>query len=352
MAGRPAGGRPEDAGYGAWHGDPDMTIPDLPRLGDPEREDPGADVRVPRSGRGTGRHAAPKRPFLRRKAARFRAGKAVPAAAMAAALAVGAAAYGVTTRVEHSSALTARLASVPSGGYTLAAGGALAAVGPGKLAAGSGARQSGGIYSALAAGVAQSQRMLAGVAKSAAATHAPARPAATSSRAKATPSSPAPSATPAPATRPTAAPATSSPAKTTLSCNTSDGMLPDNVTAIVSFLLAHGYSDNAAAGIAGNIYQESKGNPESEGDGGGGLIGWTPLPAGYVTGNPATDLQTQLAALLAFNEQWSQYLSQLNDAATPADAAAVYVTDFERAGIPAASTREAAAQDVASACDI
>ena len=62
-------------------------------------------------------------------------------------------------------------------------------------------------------------------------------------------------------------------------------MLPDNVTAIVSFLLANGYSDNAAAGIAGNIYQESKGNPESEGMGGGGLIGWTPLPR---ASSPAT----------------------------------------------------------------
>ncbi len=76
-------------------------------------------------------------------------------------------------------------------------------------------------------------------------------------------------------------------------------MLPDNVTAIVSFLLAHGYSDNAAAGIAGNMYQESKGNPESEGMGGGGLIGFTPLPAGYVTGNPSADLQTQLEAVLS-----------------------------------------------------
>ena len=70
------------------------------------------------------------------------------------------------------------------------------------------------------------------------------------------------------------------------------------MTAIVSFLLAHGYSHNAAAGIAGNIYQESKGNPESVGMGGGGLIGWTPLPAGFVTGNASADLQTQLAALL------------------------------------------------------
>ena len=142
------------------------------------------------------------------------------------------------------------------------------------------------------------------------------------------------------------------PAVKTLSCNLSDGMLPDNVTAIVSFLLAHGYSDNAAAGIAGNMYQESKGDPESEGMGGGGLIGFTPLPAGYVTGNPSADLQTQLEAVLAYNQQWAGYLPELNSAASPADAASVYVTDFERAGIPAASTREASAEDVAGACGI
>ena len=130
------------------------------------------------------------------------------------------------------------------------------------------------------------------------------------------------------------------------------GLLPANVTAIVSFLLANGYSDNAAAGIAGNIYQESKGDPESEGMGGGGLIGFTPLPAGYVTGNPAADLQTQLSAVLTYNQGWSQYLPALNSAASPSDAAYIYVTDFERAGIPAADTREASAQDVASACGI
>jgi hypothetical protein len=139
---------------------------------------------------------------------------------------------------------------------------------------------------------------------------------------------------------------------TTLSCNLSYGLLPQNVTAIVNFLLAHGYSDNAAAGIAGNVYQESKGNPESEGMGGGGLIGWTPLPTGFVTGNVAADLQTQLNALLTYNQGWSSYLPALNAAATPADAAYIYVTDFERAGIPAAATREAAAGDVASACGI
>jgi hypothetical protein len=138
----------------------------------------------------------------------------------------------------------------------------------------------------------------------------------------------------------------------TLSCNLSGGLLPDNVGAIVSFLLAHGYTHNAAAGIAGNIYQESKGNPESEGMGGGGLIGWTPLPSGFVTGNVSADLNTQLAALLTYNQGWSQYIPELNSAASPASAASIYVTDFERAGIPAASTREAAATDVASACGL
>ncbi len=129
-------------------------------------------------------------------------------------------------------------------------------------------------------------------------------------------------------------------------------MLPDNVTAIVSFLLANGYTDNAAAGIAGNIYQESKGNPESVGMGGGGLIGWTPLRSGFVTGNVTADLQTQLGALLTYNQGWAQYVPALNSAGSPAAAADIYVTDFERAGIPAASTRESSAQNVASACGI
>ncbi len=167
----------------------------------------------------------------------------------------------------------------------------------------------------------------------------------------------APPAAPASAAAATkaAAPSASSPASSTpktLSCDLSGGLLPDNVSAIVSFLLAHGYSDNAAAGIAGNIYQESKGNPESVGMGGGGLIGWTPLPSGFVTGNVTADLDTQLAALLTYNQGWSQYIAELNAASSPADAAYIYVTMFERAGIPAASTREAAATDVASACGI
>jgi LysM repeat protein len=138
-----------------------------------------------------------------------------------------------------------------------------------------------------------------------------------------------------------------------VSCTGSGGTLrPLNYGAIVTFLTAHGYSGNAAAGIAGNIYQESGGNPESQGDGGGGLIGWTPLPGGYVTGNPAADLQTQLNAILTFNQIWAQYIPTLNAAGSPAQAAGIYVTDFERAGLPAYGTREEAAAAVAQACGI
>ena len=129
-------------------------------------------------------------------------------------------------------------------------------------------------------------------------------------------------------------------------------MLPANYVTIVEFLVAHGYTKMGAVGIAGNIYQESRGDPESVGTGGGGLIGWTPLPGGFVTGNPAADLQTQLAALLTYNQQWIQYVPMLNAASSPASAADVYMNYFERPGIPAASNREGAAIAVAQACGI
>ncbi len=129
-------------------------------------------------------------------------------------------------------------------------------------------------------------------------------------------------------------------------------MLPANYATIVNFLTAHGYTAIAAAGIAGNIYQESMGNPESVGTGGGGLIGWTPLPAGFVTGNPPADLQTQLEALLTYNQGWAQYIPALNAATTATEAADIYMNDFERPGIPAAGNREGAASAVASACGL
>jgi hypothetical protein len=144
----------------------------------------------------------------------------------------------------------------------------------------------------------------------------------------------------------------SAPASGSQSCagNGNGGPLPQNYAAIVDYLTGHGYTGIAAAGIAGNIYQESGGNPESVGSGGGGLIGWTPLPGGFVTGNPQADLETQLAALLTYNEQWAQFIPALNAAGSAVAAADIYMNDFERPGDPAAGNREAAAEAVAAAC--
>jgi Phage tail lysozyme len=252
----------------------------------------------------------------RPKTARW-AGKAVPAAAIAATLAAGAAAYGLVS-------------GQPGNGKAVALDLPAAA---------------GSVMGAANADAAAARLSPVGDPATAHAT-------ATPTHATASPT-PAP-AHPSPTATATAAAASSAPASSTaaLTCSDSSYLLPANVTAIVSFLLANGYTHNAAAGIAGNIYQESKGNPESVGSGGGGLIGWTPLQAGFVTGNPSADLQTQLAAVLTYNDGWSAYLPALNAAATPADAAYIYVTDFERAGIPAASTREASADAVAAACGL
>ena len=285
----------------------------------------------------TGRHASPRGKTARKS----RAGKVVPAAAVAAAVAAGTAAY-----------------SLSSGGQPQAAQFNASTSVLGKTAAATpGAGQANGAGSSLIK-VAQATAVDA---NHAAAARAAAKPTPSHTRA-ATPSASSPSATRAAATpsaRATTQAATPSATATskavtaaTLSCNLNYSMLPQNVTAIVSFLLANGYTHNAAAGIAGNIYQESKGNPESVGMGGGGLIGWTPLQSGMVTGNPTADLQTQLSALLTYNKIWSSYIPALNAASSPSSAAYIYVTDFERAGIPAASTREASASNVASACGL
>jgi hypothetical protein len=279
----------------------------------------------------TGRHTIP-----RGKTTRKRVSKVVPVAAAAAAVVAGAASYSLAGTSKPDAAHLNDAFTVPA-----------ASISP---SIGTGHARDAGSTLIQATKKAVSDRAKS-AAKHTAATHAAATHTATATAAPATHTATAtPASTPATKAATPAASATQATAAT-LSCN-GGGLLPANVTTIVSFLLANGYSHNAAAGIAGNIYQESKGNPESIGMGGGGLIGWTPLPSGFVTGNSSADLQTQLGALLTYNQGWSGYLPELNAASSPASAAYIYVTDFERAGIPAASTREQAATDVAAACGI
>lgn len=309
--------------------------------------------KIGNDGSQAGRHTpkyAQDRSAASRKPTRKRVGKAVPAAAIAATLAAGAAAYGVTGGSHPNPAKLTQALSAPL------TQNALTHARAGQPDAGASVLLTPRAAAIAAAGRPRTQATPASRPSAQSAPAATAQPSAAAkpaiaSRPAAQPTA-QPSHQPTPAPSPSATPTHSAAAATTVSCSDSSSLLPANVTAIVSFLRASGYSDNAVAGIAGNIYQESKGDPESIGMGGGGLIGWTPLPSGFVTGSTSADLQTQLSALLTYNNGWSSYLPALNSAASPAAAADIYVTDFERAGIPAAGTREASAEAVASACGL
>ena len=65
--------------------------------------------------------------------------------------------------------------------------------------------------------------------------------------------------------------------------------VPENAQAIYTFLTGQGFSANAAAGILGNIEQESGGNPEESG---GGLI--------QILGQAGGTLAEQLAATMKY----------------------------------------------------
>ncbi|GAB2695861.1 phage tail tip lysozyme [Kitasatospora kifunensis] len=107
------------------------------------------------------------------------------------------------------------------------------------------------------------------------------------------------------------------------------GNLPANWNQIASFLASNGFTQMAAAGVAGNIMAESGGNPEIleiGGGGGGGLIQWTPYPRGYITGNLQADLMTQLNAILS----WGGGPSLVNKATSPSNAAEIYQDYYER----------------------
>lgn len=103
-----------------------------------------------------------------------------------------------------------------------------------------------------------------------------------------------------------------------------------NLIAIARYFVGIGYSKAAAAGIAGNVYRESAGNPEARGSGGEGLIGWTP-PRGYVTGNRARDLAVQIPAIQRYNLGIGRaMIAALNRISDPGLAALFYMNAFEK----------------------
>ena len=125
--------------------------------------------------------------------------------------------------------------------------------------------------------------------------------------------------------------------------------------AVAQYLVENGYSKAGAAGVVGCIDGESGGNPESVGSGGGGLIGWTPISSAapnpnIITGNPATDMMTQLEDLLYYNatEIGQSLVSQLNAISDPVEAADFYSQNFEKPAVLDSDVRPSTAEQIYS----
>lgn len=119
------------------------------------------------------------------------------------------------------------------------------------------------------------------------------------------------------------------------------GELPANWQTIAGYLASHGFTHAWAAGVGGNIFVESGGNPniwEASGGGGYGLIQWTPPPPGLVGSGLIGEL----------NQIVGEGTSFFNGAQTPSVAALEYLMNRERPANPAATagTREASANAI------
>lgn len=121
-----------------------------------------------------------------------------------------------------------------------------------------------------------------------------------------------------------------------------------NAEVIYKGLLAMGLSTNAAAGVAGNIYQESGGNPSAPSGAGGGLFGETIANGGSAGGGSMSAQLAALAKYIATNGS----ISDINGHAASPQAAAVYfMQKYERPNVALENeaNRVAAANYVASA---
>lgn len=118
--------------------------------------------------------------------------------------------------------------------------------------------------------------------------------------------------------------------------------IPENAKAIYTFLTGAGFSPDAAAGILGNIEQESGGNPESPS---GGLI--------QILGQSGGTLKEQLQATMAYIRA-NGSVKDINAHATSPSAAALYFsTKYERPNAALANNqnRVASAELVAKAAE-
>lgn len=119
--------------------------------------------------------------------------------------------------------------------------------------------------------------------------------------------------------------------------------IPQNAQAIWNFLTSHGFNDNAAAGILGNIEQESGGNPSAGSNPpGSGLI----QQLGYPTG---TTLAAAMNAMMVYIKANGSVADINAHASSPSGAALYFSQKYERPGNPQNQNREQSANDVAAA---
>lgn len=133
----------------------------------------------------------------------------------------------------------------------------------------------------------------------------------------------------------------------------SAGSAMNNLIQLAKYLTGHGATAIAASGIAGDVYGESAGNPESVGDGGFGLIGWTGntqgLPNGFrPTGNASSDLAIEIAGVLGYINQ-NGGIGEVNAAKNVTQAGQIFSQRFERPAVLYSDTRPGVAQQVYNA---
>lgn len=158
----------------------------------------------------------------------------------------------------------------------------------------------------------------------------------------------------------------------TVSTQNSGGVYQDNLVSIGQFLMSNGFSQAAAAGVAGTIAGEGEGSPEVSGSAGWGLLGWTPPTQGspnpqssafhgnsdlsvesdYTTKVPAATLQSdfnkQLEDLIGYAQSNSAEavsrggvdLQSLEKATDP-NQAATWWSEFEGPANPGSDVRSA-----------
>lgn len=121
--------------------------------------------------------------------------------------------------------------------------------------------------------------------------------------------------------------------------------VPENAQAIYTVLVAAGLSANAAAGILGNVEQESGGNPSAGSDPpGSGLI----QQLGYPTGQSVAAASAAIITYIKANGS----IADINaNASTPSAAALYFSNKYERpnAALANNANRESSAEAVASA---